>query len=35
MNYAILVFGVVIVGAAINYAVSGRKKFAPTLRKEI
>ncbi|KAK5117848.1 hypothetical protein LTR85_008622 [Meristemomyces frigidus] len=34
MNYAILIFGVVVIGAIVNYIVSGRKKFAPTLRKE-
>ncbi|KAK4548180.1 hypothetical protein LTR36_010049 [Oleoguttula mirabilis] len=34
MNYAILIFGVVVLGAIVNYIVSGRKKFVPTLRKE-
>jgi len=34
MNYAILVFGVVVIGGLVNYFVSGKKKFEPTLRKE-
>ncbi|KAK4903071.1 hypothetical protein LTR49_026879 [Elasticomyces elasticus] len=33
MNYAILIFGVVIVFSAVYYILVGRKRFVPTLRK--
>lgn len=33
MNYASLVFGIVVIFSAINYVFVGRKKFKPTLRK--
>ena len=33
MNYAILVFGVVIIFSAVYYILVGRKRFVPTLRK--
>jgi len=33
MNYAILVFGVVIIFSAVYYVLVGRKQFVPTLRK--
>lgn len=34
MNWASLVFGFVILLGAINYGVSGRKKFKPPMRKD-
>lgn len=33
MNYAVLVFGIVVIVSGINYAFVGRKKFKPTVRK--
>jgi choline transport protein len=33
MNYAILIFGVVILFSVVYYIVVGRKRFVPTLRK--
>lgn len=33
MNYASLVFGIVVIFSAVNYVIIGRKTFKPTLRK--
>ena len=33
MNYAVLVFGVVILFSAVYYILVGRNRFIPTLRK--
>jgi choline transport protein len=35
MNWAIVVFGFVILVALVNYIVSGRKNFRPPIRKSM
>lgn len=34
MNYAVLMFGTVIIFAGLYYAIVGRRRFNPPIRKE-